>query len=502
MMNTAITQPSYEELLLENSLLKADNLELQSQIKLIQFQLLELRRQIFGSKSERFISPNNSMQLPLDLQVEAIADKEVREQEVKAHTRQAIEIKPKNHKGRVPFGSHIKRVVTVLAPNENTTGLKTIGVEVTETLEYTPGSFYINRTERPKYAKAGNEGVLIAQLPERVLGKSMFGNSFAAHVLVSKFVDHQPEYRQIQILKREDVHIAYTSFNDISAKVAHCLLMLHQKLTDRVLAQRYLQVDETTGRVLTDESPGTTHQGYYWVYRSPLENLVLFDYRPNRKADGPNEMLKNFKGKLQTDGYSVYDEFGKRDDITLFHCWAHARRYFDKALINDKERAIFMMEQIQLLYAVERKAKQEQMSFDERLKLRQKESWPILETIKQWITKNTPSVTPKSPIGKAIKYTAKRWQGLTHYITDGKLEIDNNWVENSIRPLTLGRKNYLFAGSHEGACRAAILYSFFGTCKLRGVNPYTWLKDTLDKLPFTKPEDLHTLLPSQNVVQN
>lgn len=472
--------------------LKAENAELKSMVEMFRFELMDLKRRIYGSKSERFTSPD---QISLDLDVEPIADQEVATQEVQAHTREKTTLKIRNHKGRLAFPSHLRREITVLEPEGNTEGLKTIGVDATETLEYNPGSFYVNRIERIKYAERGNQGVLMAALPERILGKSMIGNSFAAHAMVSKFVDHCPEYRLIQILRREDIHLPSSTLNDTTASVAHALELLYSLHTERVLKSSYLEADETPNRVMTKEKKGKTHQGYYWAYRSPVNKLVLFDYRPSRTGHGPRDMLKNFKGDLQTDGYSVYDEFGKHKDITLFHCWAHARRYFDKALKNDKVRASFMMQQIQLLYDIERRAREETYSIQERFELRQKESLSILSLIKAWLDAARDKVRPKSPIGKAITYSLKRWKGLCHYTSDGMLEIDNNLVENCIRPLTLGRKNYMFAGSHDGAKWAAIFYSFFGTCKLKGINPYTWLKNTLDKLPVTPVSELYTLLP-------
>jgi transposase len=492
----ANTNPSYDELFQQNSLLVADNLELKSQVGFLKFELLDLKRQLFGHKSERFIPEDNAVQGQLELDVEAIAEREITKQEIKSFLRTKEKVVPKKHAGRNDFPPHLKRVRTVIEPETIPPGAKLMGSDVKKTLEHTSASFWVNEIETPKYALPAGEGILKAELPEFALGKSMFGNSFAAHTLVSKFVDHLPEYRQHQILKREDIHIPFSSLNEIPAMVAHCLGALYNVHAGKVLSSKYLQVDETPNRVLTGEIPGKSHRGFYWAYRCPVQNLILFDYRPDRTGKGPRDMLENFKGELQTDGYSVYDEFGKRDGINLFHCWAHARRYFEKALVNDKERAFFMMKKIQLLYETERKAKQGNYSFEQRYELRKIESAPVLDEIKIWLDKHFPTGTlPKSPIGKAINYTRQRWEGLTHYITNGMLEIDNNWVENNIRPLTLGRKNYLFAGSHQGAERAALLYSFFGTCKLKNINPYTWLKDTLDKLPSTRTKDLCTLLP-------
>jgi hypothetical protein len=197
---------------------------------------------------------------------------------------------------------------------------------------------------------------------------------------------------------------------------------------------------------------------------------------------------------LQTDGYNAYDTFDN-EEITLLHCMAHARRKFEQALNNDKERAEHVLHLLQKLYAVERKAKEENHTHVQRYELRQAESVTVLQSLHGWFKENIIQVVPKSLIGEAITYSLKRWEKLSLYTTDGKLEIDNNLVENVIRPVALGRKNYLFAGNHDAAQRSAMLYSFMGTCKLRGVEPLHWLKTTLAKLPDHKANQLHLLLP-------
>ena len=223
--------------------------------------------------------------------------------------------------------------------------------------------------------------------------------------------------------------------------------------------------------------------------------MVLFDYRQGRGRDGPKEILKNFKGHLQTDGYNAYDIFDN-DSITLMHCMAHARRKFEQALDDDKQRAEYVLQEMQKLYAIERKAREENYTHAQRHELRQVESVPVLQSLHGWFKESLQQVLPKSIIGEAIKYSLGRWGKLSIYATEGKLEIDNNLVENVIRPVALGRKNYLFAGSHEAAQRSAMLYSFMGTCKLRGVEPLQWLKTTLSKLPDHKANKLIELLPS------
>ncbi len=210
-------------------------------------------------------------------------------------------------------------------------------------------------------------------------------------------------------------------------------------------------------------------------------------------------LLKNFVGYLQADGYSVYDSFGERESITLLNCMAHARRGFEKALDYDKPRAEYAMSMFQKLYDIERKAKQQNLTAEQRHTLRLDQALPVLNELGKWMAETYKTVLPKSPIGKAIAYCIPRWDNLMNYLRDGSLEIDNNLAENAIRPIALGRKNYLFAGSSRGAERAAMFYSFFGTCKKNDVNPFVWLKKVLEVIPEHKVNRLHELLP-QNLV--
>ncbi|REL33842.1 IS66 family transposase [Rhodohalobacter sp. SW132] len=261
-----------------------------------------------------------------------------------------------------------------------------------------------------------------------------------------------------------------------------------------------MQVDELPIKVLESLKKGACHQGYFWVYHSPIEKTVLFDYQPTRGAPAPKRLLDGFTGYLQTDGYVAYEEVGQRKGVVHLACWAHARREFERALDNDRERAETALSWIQDLYATEQQAREEGLSPDERKKLRLEQSLPIINTLGSWIHEEVKRVLPKSQIGKAMAYSAKRWDKLSEYLHDGLLEIDNNLVENAIRPLALGRKNYLFAGSHKGARRAAMVYSMLGTCKLHGVNPTQWLTHVLAYILQTKYNDVRSLYP-QNFTQ-
>jgi len=238
------------------------------------------------------------------------------------------------------------------------------------------------------------------------------------------------------------------------------------------------------------------HNGFLWVYNNSHLKLVFFDYQKTRGKEAPKAILANYKGYLQTDGYEAYDDFDKEEHIVHLHCMAHARRYFIDALQSDNQRAEYVLEQMQQLYAIERSCREKGLSFDERKDIRQKESIPILEKLGDWMKEQYAILKlPKSPIGKAFAYSIKRWDKLCRYTQDGMLCIDNNPVENSIRPVALGRKNYLFCGSQESARRTAAIYSLPGSCKMQGIDPYIWLKDILTRLPKHQINKIKELLP-------
>jgi hypothetical protein len=273
------------------------------------------------------------------------------------------------------------------------------------------------------------------------------------------------------------------------------LVPLYELLKRRILSSSYLQADETGIKVLDSEKKGSSHQGYLWAYRDVINNLVLFEYQRGRNKEGPAKMLKDFKGYLQTDGYTAYNQFSSRTGVTTLCCMAHARRYFKEAEDNDKARATYALVAFHDIYEQERKIKD--LTPEERKKVRQEVILPKLDALHVWMKKEYPAVTPKSPIGTALSYSLKRWNELTVFTTDGQLEIDNNKIENKIRPIALGRKNYLFAGSHESAQRIAMIYSLLASCKSTGVNPTEWLTHVLEELPNRTVNNIEDLLPNK-----
>ena len=427
-----------ESLIAENTLLKQE-------IAILKHELAELKRLIFGAKSERFTP----------------------------------EIPPVNQMSLFDVTQDVR-----------------IGEEVTEYVEYTPGCLKKIRLIRPKYANKQAEGsVLIAPLPVRALPKSIAGVSLISYIIVRKFVEHMPFYRQIQAFDRDyQWQIPSSTINDWFVSVCTMLEPLYELLKQKVLESGYMQVDESPIQVLDNNNKkGSSHKGYQWVYHSPEEKLLFFDYHKGRDTEGPKRILEKYIGLLQSDGYNVYDTIAKQKSITIAACLVHVRRYFYKAKDNDKQRAEHALSIFNAIYKKESEYKT--LSADGRKAKREKHIQPSLRELKIWADVESKKVLPQSPIGKAIEYLKTQWPKIEELFNNGRYELDNNLIENKIRPLALGRKNYLFAGSHEGAQRIAMMYSFLGTCAANDVNPMTWLTDTLEKINDTKIKDLAVLLP-------
>src|SRR5699024_2610848 len=274
----------------------------------------------------------------------------------------------------------------------------------------------------------------------RPIDKGIAGAGLLASILVDKYVDHLPLYRQMQRFKREKIPLARSTLDGWVRQSLELLDILHQKLKKETTLKGYIQADESTIKVIDETKKGRCHLGYYWVYHDPVEKTVLFDYQPGRSIKAAGKVLNEFKGYLQTDGYAAYESFGSKEEVTHLFCWAHARRAFVKAKDHDKNRAARALTYIQHLYKVEEEARKRNLTPAQRKKLRLDKSLPILKDFGKWMKTELLSgeLLPKSPIGKAVNYTLKRWSGLNAYLYDGILEIDNNLVENAIRPLALG----------------------------------------------------------------
>jgi len=463
----------------------------------LQHQLDNLKKMIYGKKSERFIpnpytGPNLFSHLDQDpTAIEALP------QQTGETTKQVVtyqrEVKSK-HAGRKLLDNlpnTIKRE-EVLLPVEHSTEAIHIGDEVTEQLAYKPGKIYVIQQIRPKYKEPSTGKIVIAQLPAQAIDKCEAHSSLIAHVVVSKFVDHLPEYRTQQIFKRDGVVIPPSTMNGWVHKIGNYIAPIAIEIKKQILATGYLQMDESTIKVLKKDK---THTGYMWVVNSPQLSMSYFEYYKTRNKEVPKLILNDYEGSIQSDGYQAYEYIdGLISEITHYCCMAHARRKFIEATKNDKKNAEKILIKIQALYDKERYCRENENTHEQR-KEKRKESIVILNELKEMLDKTALFIIPNSPIGQAIAYTLKRWDKLSKYAYTGHIEIDNNLVENAIRPLALGRKNYLFAGSHDAAANIAIYYTVFSSCKCLGVDPRKYLMWVLDNLPNHTIQQVNQFTP-------
>ena len=454
-----------------------------------------LHRMIFGQKRERFVSPANQLNLPLKLDPILALQFQEQFQSARAKTRRSAD--RSNHKGRVKLPDHLPVVEDPLHPQGDLQTMNCVGQVVTDQLEYEPARLYIRRTIRYKYAdpKHPDKGVLIAPMPDRAMDRCIAAPSLITSILVDKYMDHIPLNRQIKRFARSALHIPPSTMEGWASRGMEKIELVYNHIRKDIVSKGYLQVDETPIRVLESAKKGASHKGWYWVYYDHIDKMVLFDYHPSRGRDAPKALLADFRGYIQSDGYAVYNNLADSKDVVHVGCWAHARRKFHTALSNDAVRGQWMMLRIQRLYAVERLARMGKLSPEDRKELRLKLALPILDQMSSWMIEQCMQVLPKSSIGKAIAYCANRWDELTAYLMDGHLEIDNNPVERALRDVAIGRKNYLFAGSHKAAQRAAMMYSLLGICKLHNVEPFSWLKHVLENIDSTKYNDIRNLYP-------
>jgi len=475
-------------------------------IEQLTHELNKLKRQIFGVKSERFISdtPQEQLRISFSQEEHAVPVPEQREE----LTYQRKKPGKKQHPVRQELPAHLPRKIIDIYPEGYDESMKTLGIETTEVLEYTPGKLHVIRYQRHKCKTnddQGNARMLIAELPCRAIDKGMAGPGLLSFVITDKYLDHTPLHRQSQQFAREQVNLSRSTLTGWVGQCFRLLLPLYESLRVIIRESSYLQVDESGILVLTQDKEQSKVKGCMQIYHAVNEKLAFFQYTPTKEQANLIEILKSFKGNLQVDGNVSYEELKKEEnqkkkypDITVSHCMAHARRKFDEALDNDRSRASYALTEIQALYEIERRARDELLDANLIVALRKKEAVPILKRLYEWLEREYDNVLPKSKIREAIAYSLKRWAGLCEYVNAGHLLIDNNQVENLIRPLALGRKNYMFAGSHDGARGAALYYSFIGTCKLNNIDAYWWFHDVFIRIQDHPINRIHELLPTKN----
>ncbi len=373
-----------------------------------------------------------------------------------------------------------------------------IGCEKSERFEYVPAKVIRHEILRPKLAcPCGEGGVSIAPLPAQVIEQGQAAASLVAQVILSKYDDHLPLYRQEQQFARLGVNFPRQTLCGWVEKGATWLQALVREMKAQLLGGDYLQVDETPVRVMDPEVKGKCAQGYLWVASRPGED-VIFEFHRGRDKQSAVGLMGPFAGYLQRDGYSVYGALSQANPKLIpVGCWAHARRKFVEAAELESSEALAVVNEIRQLYLIERHARDECLEAEARWKLRGELAAPILAALQPRLEGMRERHLPQSPMGKAIRYALNEWQPLTRYLQDGRLEIDNNLTENAIRPSAVGKKNWLFIGHPEAGWRSAVIYSVIVSCRRRGINPWDYLKDVLERLPSMKQSEIASILPGR-----
>lgn len=464
-----------------------------------------LKRQIFGAKSERYV-PDDDQQTALDLGIiKTDSSEDVSNSITVKYDRKTSAEKPTIGHGRGQMPSHLPIKDKVIEPQGDLGGLVRIGEEITWYYEMEkPTALHIVRLIRPKYVRSGNDGVLIAKLPSLPVEKGNAGPGLIAKILIDKFVNHLPLDRQRKIYKSEyDADFAESWLCNTVRNGVFWLNGIYDAYTRRILSSGYLQADETPIPVLTKDKKGKTHRGYFWVYHDPVAKTVIFDYRKSRSREGPSDFLNSFRGILQIDGYEGYREIIARNNLIRAACMDHVRRRFEKCLEYDAERATHALDAMREWYGFEREARESKISPEDKLALRKKKIAPYMESFGKWMQEQLKYVLPKSPIGSALSYGLKQRPHFNAYLNDSRVELSNILIENAIRPVALGRKNFMFAGSHDGAHWAAVVYSLAATAKWHGCDSFTYFKELLTNLPGAMQSEIETyLLPEWKPAEN
>jgi transposase len=498
-----------EELLKENELLKEKLrlLEEQNRLQAQEIRLLTekvnlLVARLFGQKSEK-LDPNQ-LQLLLGLQEETRGEEEASPTpEVEEAVTPAKASKPR--RPRIPENLPVEeRVLIPPEVQDNPDGWRRIGEEVTEQLDYEPGRFLKKRTVRPTFVsrEQPDEAPITAELPERLIEKGMYGSGLMTEIIIGKYAHHLPLDRQEKIFKRQyGVDVPRQSMSRMIDQVADSFQLIVEEMIRQQFASGAVQVDETPIRYL-EPGHGKTKQGYMWATHVPGGDTV-YHWGPERSAACLGRIIPgNFTGTLQCDGYSAYPAFrnDRKGVITLAGCWAHARRGFCEALEvgEHKGQCAWMLRQIQLLYEVERRLRGSRAGPSLRQAIRASESQPILRRIKKaaLLLQSRTNITPSSRLGKALTYLLNQWAALEVPLTDGRLEIDNNSVENAIRPSAVGKKNWLFIGAKDAGKKSAILYSLIISCRNHGVDPRAYIKYLIDTLPRLTNQQIKNVTPA------
>jgi transposase len=485
-------------------LLSRDN-----EIEHLKLLIAKLRRMQFGRSSEKLDRQIEQLELRLGELQATPAEDTASPTSVAAPLANAaspfhgepIQGKP----ARRPLPKHLPREVRTYMPKQEACPdcggkLKPLGEDVSEILEYVPARFKVIRQVRPKLACACCERIVQAQAPSRPIERGIAGPGLLAHVLVSKYCDHLPLYRQSEIYAREGVDLERSTLADWVGGASQLLAPLVEVLRRHVMSANKLHADDTPVPVLAPGN-GKIKTGRLWTYvregrpaGDATPAAVWFAYSPDRKGGHPQAHLGNFTGTLQADGYAGFDAVYQTGRIQEAACWAHVRRkFYDLHVAHKSPVAAEAMERIAALYTIEKEIRGRPAG--ERREVRQTRARPLLESLKQWLEGTLGKLSRKSDTAMAVRYALSRWEALLRYVDDGYIEIDNNAAERSLRTVALGRKNYLFAGSDAGGERAAAIYSLIGTAKLNGLDPEAYLRNVLSRIADHPIHHIKELLP-------
>jgi len=459
----------------------------------------KLQRSQFGKSSER-LTPDQLNLAFEDLEM-ALAEAEA---EAEAATPVTLR-KPRAPQRRTELPAHLPRIEVVVDIEDKSCpccggALHVIGEDRAERLDVIPAQHRVLVTRRPRYAcRACEDGVVQAPAPAHLIEGGLPSEAMIAHVLVSKYADHLPLYRQWQILSRQGIEIDRSILSDWAGRGAWALKPIAARMLEHLKRSEKLFCDETRAPVL-DPGRGRTKTGYLWAVARDERPWgghgppgVVYTYAPGRGGEHASAMLKGFNGVLQVDAYGGYNALARGNEIALAFCWAHWRRdFFEIAEKGNAPIASEALQRIAQLYAIEDRIRGQ--SADQRRAMRQLESKPLLDAFKLWLEQKLDVVAKSGTIAEKIRYGLTRWEGFTRFVDDGRIEIDSNIVERAIRPIALSRKNALFAGSDEGGVAWGVVASLIETCKLNGVEPFAYLSDVLAKIadswPMSRLDDL------------
>ena len=496
------------------SLKDAEISQKNAEIKKLSDTLLWLRRKVFGKMSEKNLplDPDQLLlfeQEHLTDEERARLDKEVEAAEQQMTKTITVKVKPSR---RDLDTTGLPTEVIDIYPDGTTDEngkLKDeyveIGTDESSRLEHIAAKTYIKKTVIHKVMLKSDSNnktpedrrIICARLPLAPVNRCMAGASVLTDIIIGKFMYHLPFYRQIQQYKESGITISDSTMRGWYEAAVEKLKLLYDILRQHILQSEYIQIDESVLPVI-DSEKHKARKGYEWCVRDAMRGAVMFYYdRGSRGGKVAREILGSYKGAVQCDGYDAYDQFEKNDNITVYGCWAHARRKFVDALNENNRLATEALCFIRKIYKVESDANKAGLNADELKEQRLKISYPTIRLFETWMKETYLKVLPNSKMGDAIEYTYSLLPRLSRYVNDGRINIDNNLIENAIRPLALGRKNYLFCGNDASAYRAAIVYSLISTCKAVDVDPRTWMEDVLRKIPYCQRDQraLAELLP-------